>query len=210
MFPHFLLLQYLLHNFLDLITSITLVRDKLRSTSLWNFLHSLVMLSLKPSPLLWYHQVLWYLLTVRYQVLHISCLATPTHHTVGNVTTTLHCHRHRKGGRTKQQRAFNDNGRITRRVKFYFGLACYGSRLTRRRVNFFRVWCKNSTEYGMFILPRCSFYRATSPWSLRLHVRYGTGHKVGSQQLGTQRWVQRFILTTKATDCLLSVRASYV
>lgn len=144
MFPHFWLLQFLLHTniFLDLITTIILcVKDKLRSTSLWNFLHTLVMLSLKPNPLLWYHQVLWYLLAVRYQVSHSSCLAIPTRHTVANVTTTLKCHRlthvHlKKVGRTKRRLAFNDNGRITRRVKFYFEKVCYGSRLTRRTTNY--------------------------------------------------------------------------
>jgi len=44
--------------------------------------------------------------------------------------------------------------------------------------------------------------------AFRLHVRCGIGHQVGSQQLGTQWWEQRFILTTKVTDCLLSVCAS--
>jgi hypothetical protein len=109
---------------------------------------------------------------------------------------------HKTTARIQWQRTDNSKGKIL----FRKGLLWI--EVNTQNNELFRVWCKNPTEYGMFTLTGCSFYRATSSWSLGLHVRRGTGHQVGSQQLGTQWWEQRFILITTATDCLLSVCAS--
>jgi hypothetical protein len=156
MFPNFWLIPFLLHIFLNLITSIILcVQHKLRSTSLCNFLQSLVMLSLKPNPLL------WYLLTVRYQVLHNSCLATPTHHTDANVTTLkvslpYPCPsqkgRPHETTRIPWQRVVNSKGKML----FRLGLLCIK---VSTQNNYFL-----ESDVKILLNTLRSFYRATSSY----------------------------------------------